>query len=341
MTHKWKTILIAALCAFAVLSTGFSLVTLHRIRELENDVSQVNQTMLHIDGEFSSAIDNAVSTIAENSKKEVSIVADHRVVWDQYSPSGMDFKVIVSPKIYQDDTEVQVRCSGISLKDRNEEFTFAGDGFEEVLAPANRLEDGIYEASFHTDLADALEITVEVKNRGVTQKEKLSTHYCGWEQKLLSPKIDGGFTQTKSSSNDKSSLEYEAYASVSAMNHYDSSGMEKGAKMESAEAVMYLNGKEISRKKIGAGQDSEEPLETEKTEGSTYTQWSADNDPSHFTWSGILEDLKEDDILDLVVVVKDDLGFTYEKQVERTVFEVKNGWIQTRTEPIWGQTMIS
>ena len=64
MNHKWKTALIAGVCTFAVLSTGFSVLTLKRFGQLEKNVSQVNQSMLHIDGEVSSAISQAVTTIS-------------------------------------------------------------------------------------------------------------------------------------------------------------------------------------------------------------------------------------------------------------------------------------
>ena len=337
MNHKWKTALIAGVCTFAVLSTGFSVLTLKRIGQLEKNVSQVNQSMLHIDGEVSSAISQAVTTISQAAEKKASIVADHSVIWEEYVPGSMTFKIRINPKLYQDDTQVRVKCSGSSLKDEHYEMVYDSEGFEEVMVPAQRLEAGVYEASFKTALADKLHITVEVQDGEVTQVEKLPEYYTGWEQDLLSPNMSGGLTATESSSNNKTSLDYTAFAEVSAMRHYSAGGTAQGPELVSSEVILYLNGEEILRKDMAETSQGTEEEKTKK-QGDTYNTWQ--NNGGSFTFSGTLDNLKENDVLDFVIRAKDSLGFTYEKQIERYTFYVKGGWIQYNTEILGDQIIV-
>ena len=75
MNKNLKTIAIACLCAVAVLSTGFSAVTLMRVRQLEQNVSAVQHSVTSIDSDINSTLNSAITTITESAQKNASIVS--------------------------------------------------------------------------------------------------------------------------------------------------------------------------------------------------------------------------------------------------------------------------
>ena len=148
--------------------------------------------------------------------------------------------------------------------------------------------------------------------------------------------MSGGLTGTVSSTNNKTSIDYTAFADVSAMRHYDAGGIQQGPELVGSEVILYLNGEQIVRKDM-----SEQPQETEeehKKQGDIYNTWQ--NNGGSFNFSGTLDNLKENDVLDFVIRAKDSLGFTYEKYIERYTFYVKGGWIQYRTETLGDQIIV-
>lgn len=336
MQNKWKTALIAGLCAFAVLSTGFSMMTLKKIRELESKVSNVKQVMGEIDSNINSTLNTAVETITESAKQEASILSDYKIVWQECTPAGMKFKVRVYPKAFDKNTEVKIRCSGESLKDENYEQFFDTEGFEEQIVLAERAEEGIYEAEMTTPLADLLKIKVEIQNGEKTYTQKIPDYHSSWDSQLLQPQMYGGIMNTTTHANNKNSLKYEAYANISSMDYYDAGGVKDGAKLVGSEVLFFLNDQEILRKDMNEKaevSEGEKPTSTIDENGNKYTVWSADksgNAGKNFQWEGELNDLKEGDILRIVVRAKDNLGFTYEKEVSKLEFYIKNGWIQSR-----------
>ena len=83
MNKNLKTIAIACLCAVAVLSTGFSAVTLMRVRQLEQNVSAVQHSVTSIDSDINSTLNSAITTITESAQKNASIVSDYSVNWGE------------------------------------------------------------------------------------------------------------------------------------------------------------------------------------------------------------------------------------------------------------------
>ena len=80
MDKKWKTAAIACLCTVAVLSVSFSAVTLARLKKLESNLSQVQNSVTSIDSDINSTLNTAITTITQTAEKQASIVSDYKVV---------------------------------------------------------------------------------------------------------------------------------------------------------------------------------------------------------------------------------------------------------------------
>lgn len=55
-------------------------------------------------------------------------------------------------------------------------------------------------------------------------------------------------------------------------------------------------------------------------------------EPGSYLWNGQIQNLKEDDVISMVMRAQDENGFTYEQEVSRWTVSIKDGWIQTRNE---------
>lgn len=75
MDKKWKTAAISCLCTVAVLSVSFSAVTLARLKKLESNLSQVQNSVTSIDSDINSTLNTAITTITQTAEKQ----AEHRV----------------------------------------------------------------------------------------------------------------------------------------------------------------------------------------------------------------------------------------------------------------------
>ena len=106
--------------------------------------------------------------------------------------------------------------------------------------------------------------------------------------------------------------------------------------MTGASISLYLNGDEVETRQLG---QSDEQTESEQQEtsvqkevqpdGSVLKVYSSNNTEYPNTWQGTLGGLKEGDVVSFVMRVRDENGFTYEQEVSRTTFTVKDGWIRS------------
>ena len=113
-------------------------------------------------------------------------------------------------------------------------------------------------------------------------------------------------------------------------------GASNGPEMTGASISLYLNGDEVETRQLG---QSDEQTESEQQEtsvqkevqpdGSVLKVYSSNNTEYPNTWQGTLGGLKEGDVVSFVMRVQDENGFTYEQEVSRTTFTVKDGWIRS------------
>ena len=117
MDKKWKTAAIACLCTVAVLSVSFSAVTLARLKKLESNLSQVQNSVTSIDSDINSTLNTAITTITQTAEKQASIVSDYKVVWGECSQKEktMQMTVRIMPKEFSDDTQVRLFTQGRGL----------------------------------------------------------------------------------------------------------------------------------------------------------------------------------------------------------------------------------
>lgn len=333
MNKNLKTIAIACLCAVAVLSTGFSAVTLMRVRQLEQNVSAVQHSVTSIDSDINSTLNSAITTITESAQKNASIVSDYSVNWGECSQKdqSMQMTVRIMPKEYSDQTQVRVRYSGYSAKGQGYDMVFDCEGFEEQVADAVRVESGVYEASLTIPLVDYISLSTEVQDGDVVRQEKLENQYSAWGLNLLHPQMSGGFDSYSVKSEDKSSIEYSAFASVNLMTSYDAGGVSNEPKMTGGTVSIYLNDQEVITKTLGEKEETQEDAQqaalVEKS-GEVYKVWNNDSGNAPMSWSGEIKNIQDGDIVTFVMKVQDENGFTYQQEVNRTVFTVKDGWIQ-------------
>ena len=69
MNQKLKIAAIACLAGIAVLSTGFSAMTLIRVKQLEENVSAVHSSVTNIDSDINSTLNSAVTTITQTAER--------------------------------------------------------------------------------------------------------------------------------------------------------------------------------------------------------------------------------------------------------------------------------
>ena len=278
MDKKWKTAAIACLCTVAVLSVSFSAVTLARLKKLESNLSQVQNSVTSIDSDINSTLNTAITTITQTAEKQASIVSDYKVVWGECSQKEktMQMTVRIMPKEFSDDTQVRVRYSGYSLKGEGYDMVFDTEGFDEQSASAARVESGVYEASITIPLVDCVSLSAEVQEGQTVRQEKLEDQYTAWGLELLHPQMEGGFDYYKASS------------------------------------VSY------------------------KQEDGSVKKVYNNEEPGSYLWNGQIQNLKEDDVISMVMRVQDENGFTYEQEVSRWTVSIKDGWVQTRDETSGG-----
>ena len=132
MNQKLKIAAIACLAGIAVLSTGFSAMTLIRVKQLEENVSAVHSSVTNIDSDINSTLNSAVTTITQTAEKSASIVSDYKVIWGECSQKDqtMQVKIRIMPKTYNEETQVRVRYSGHSAKGQGYDMVFDTEGFE-------------------------------------------------------------------------------------------------------------------------------------------------------------------------------------------------------------------
>lgn len=330
MKKHWKTAAISALCAVAVLSTAFSAVTLIRMKRLESNIDMVQHSVTSIDSDINSTLNSAISTITQSAQKTASIISDYEVKWGECNSADhtMKVKIRIMPKEYNDQTQVRVRYSGYSAKGQGYDMIFDTEGFTEQLSKAKRVESGVYEAEITIPLVDYISLSAEVQDGEVVRQEKLEDQYSAWGLNLLHPQMSAGFNSYQVISSDKSSIKYDAYASVDLLTSYDAGGVSDASKMTDGTVSIYLNQNEILTKKLGETQEEEAQPKTEEKSGEVYKVWNG-GESGKTTWSGEIKNLQDGDTVTFVVRIQDDNGFTYEQEVEKTVFEVKNGWIKS------------
>lgn len=338
MNKKWKTAAVVFLCLIAVSSVSFSAVTLARVRKLEDNLSAVQHSVTSIDSDINSTLNSAITTITQTAEKSASIVSDYKVIWGECSQQNqtMEMTVRIMPKEFDDQTQVRLRCTGHSAKDQGYDMVFDTEGFEERSVDAERVESGVYEAKMTIPLVDYVSLTVEMQDGTAIRQEKLQDQSAVWGLKLLHPQMEGGFESFEVGSADKSSIDYTAYAKVSLMTSYDAGGASNGPEMTGASISLYLNGDEVETRQLG---QSDEQTESEQQEtsvqkevqpdGSVLKVYSSNNTEYPNTWQGTLGGLKEGDVVSFVMRVQDENGFTYEQEVSRTPFTVKDGWIRS------------
>ena len=347
MNQRVKIAAIACLAGVAVLSTGFSAMTLIRVKQLEENVSAVHNSVTNIDSDINSTLNSAVTTITQTAEKSASIISDYKVIWGECSQKDqtMQVKIRILPKTYNDDTQVRIRYSGHSAKGQGYDMVFDTEGFEERVSEAQRVESGVYEAELTIPLVDYISLNAEVQNGDSIQQEKLQDQYSAWGLYLLHPQMSGGFEQYSISASNKTSIEYTGFAQVDLMTSYDAGGVSNEPKMVGGTVSLYLNGEELETRDLGA-QEVEvegESTEAEKTileDGSVYKVWNS-SDTSHPTsWTGKISNLKDGDVVTFVVRIQDENGFTYEKEVQRTAFYVKDGWTKGRDDSNSSQEIV-
>ena len=337
MKKSWKTAAICALCTVAVLSTAFSAVTLIRLKRLENNVTMVQNSVTNIDSDINSTLNSAISTITQSAQQTASIISDYQVKWGECSQKDQSMKVTIRimPKGYHDDTKVRVRYSGYSAKGQGYDMVFDTEGFDEQTAQAQRVESGVYEAELTIPLVDYISLNAEVENDGVVRQEKLEDQYSAWGLRLLHPQMTVGFEEYTSESKGKT-IEYQAYATVNLMTSYDAGGVTNDPQMVGGSVSLYLNDKELLKQdlKETADEEQQQPQKTvtvdEDGQREVMTVWGNEQSDVTTRWSGKISDLKDGDIVTFVMRIQDENGFTYEQEVSRTVFEVKDGWITER-----------
>ena len=130
------------MCIRDSLSTGFSAVTLMRVRQLEQNVSAVQHSVTSIDSDINSTLNSAITTITESAQKNASIVSDYSVKWGECNQKdqSMQMTIRIMPKEYSDQTQVRVRYSGYSAKGQGYDMVFDCEGFEEQVADAVRVD---------------------------------------------------------------------------------------------------------------------------------------------------------------------------------------------------------
>ena len=330
MNKKWKTAAVVFLCLIAISSVSFSAVTLARVRKLEDNLSAVQHSVTSIDSDINSTLNSAITTITQTAEKSASIVSDYKVIWGECSQQNqtMEMTVRIMPKEFDDQTQVRLRCTGHSAKDQGYDMVFDTKGFEERSVDAERVESGVYEAQMTIPLVDYVSLTVEMQDGTAIRQEKLQDQSAVWGLKLLHPQMES----FEVASADKSSIDYTAYAKVSLMTSYDAGGASNGPEMTGASISLYLNGDEVETRQLG---QSDEQTESEQQEtsvqkevqpdGSVLKVYSSNNTEYPNTWQGTLGGLKEGDVVSFVMRVQDENGFTYEQEVSRTTFTVKDG----------------
>ncbi len=338
MDKKWKTAAIACLCTVAVLSVSFSAVTLARLKKLESNLSQVQNSVTSIDSDINSTLNTAITTITQTAEKQASIVSDYKVVWGECSQKEktMQMTVRIMPKEFSDDTQVRVRYSGYSLKGEGYDMVFDTEGFDEQSASAARVESGVYEANITIPLVDCVTLSAEVQEGQTVRQEKLEDQYTAWGLELLHPQMEGGFDYYKASASDKTSIDYGAYANIDLMNSYDAGGVMRGPKMTGASVSLYLNGEELLTRQLGEATEEGQPTISYKQEDGSVKKVYNNEEPGSYLWNGQIQNLKEDDVISMVMRAQDENGFTYEQEVSRWTVSIKDGWIQTRDETSGG-----
>ena len=310
MNKKWKTAAVVFLCLIAVSSVSFSAVTLARVRKLEDNLSAVQHSVTSIDSDINSTLNSAITTITQTAEKSASIVSDYKVIWGECSQQNqtMEMTVRIMPKEFDDQTQVRLRCTGHSAKDQGYDMVFDTEGFEERSVDAERVESGVYEAKMTIPLVDYVSLTVEMQDGTAIRQEKLQDQSAVWGLKLLHPQMEGGFESFEVGSADKSSIDYTAYA----------------------------NGDEVETRQLGQSDEQTESEQQEtsvqkevQADGSVLKVYSSNNTEYPNTWQGTLGGLKEGDVVSFVMRVQDENGFTYEQEVSRTTFTVKDGWIRS------------
>lgn len=338
MDKKWKTAAIVFLCLIAVSSVSFSAVTLARVKSLEDNLSAVQHSVTSIDSDINSTLNSAITTITETAEKSASIISDYKVIWGECSQQDhtMQLTVRLMPKEFDDETQVRLRVSGYSVKGQGYDMVFDTEGFEERSVDAQRVESGVYEAKLTIPLVDYVALTAEMQDGTAIRQEKLKDQSAVWGLKLLHPYMEGGFQNFTVTSSDRSKIEYTAYAKVNLMTSYDAGGATNDPKMQDGTVTLYLNGEQVESRALGQTQEQDgegQAVQKQKQEdGSILTVYNSDNTDHADTWEGSIGGLKEGDVLSFVIRVTDENGFTYEKEVSRTTFTVKDGWIKGTDE---------
>lgn len=337
MNKKWKIAAVSFLCAVALLSVSFSAVTLMRLRKLEENVTLVQHSVTSIDSDINSTLNSAITTITQSAEKNASILSDYRVSWGACSHDNQTMQVTIRimPKEYNDDTQVRLRYSGFSAKDSGYDMVFDTEGFEERIAEAPRVENGVYQAQLTIPLADYISLSAEVQNGTVIRQEKLDDQYAAWNLNLLHPQMSGGFDSYSVHASSKNSIDYTAYASVDLLTSYDVGGVSSAPQMTGGTITLYLNGEEVATRQLGQNETEEESAHTTtQKNGEIHHVWSSSSDTYPTSWSGKLENLQDRDVVSFVIRVQDENGFTYEKEVERCLFEIKNEMISGTDQTI-------
>lgn len=338
MDKKWKTAAIVFLCLIAVSSVSFSAVTLARVKSLEDNLSAVQHSVTSIDSDINSTLNSAITTITETAEKSASIISDYKVIWGECNQQDqtMQLTVRLMPKEFDDETQVRLRVSGYSVKGQGYDMVFDTEGFEERSVDAQRVESGVYEAKLTIPLVDYVALTAEMQDGTAIRQEKLKDQSAVWGLKLLHPYMEGGFQNFTVTSNDRSKIEYTAYAKVNLMTSYDAGGATNDPQMQDGTVTLYLNGEQLESRALGQTQEQDgegQAVQKQKQEdGSILTVYNSDNTDHADTWEGSIGGLKEGDVLSFVIRVTDENGFTYEKEVSRTTFTVKDGWIKGTDE---------
>jgi len=144
--------------------------------------------------------------------------------------------------------------------------------------------------------------------------------------------MEGGFDYYKTGVADKTSIDYGAYAKIDLMTSYDAGGVARGPKMTGASVSLYLNGEELLIRQLGEEAAEGEPSVSYKQEDGSVKKVYNNEESGSYLWNGQIQNLKEDDVISMVMRAQDENGFTYEQEVSRWVVSIKDGWIQTRDE---------
>ena len=95
--------------------------------------------------------------------------------------------------------------------------------------------------------------------------------------------------------------------------------------------VVTVDGKEVLRRPLAV----ENTYEIKQEDGSVKKVYN-NEEPGSYLWNGQIQNLKEDDVISMVMRAQDENGFTYEQEVSRWTVSIKDGWIQTRDETSGG-----